>query len=43
MVVSKEWVDEHQKVAVAKDNDEKRQRGPGDLLMRTSTCCWTRS
>ena len=33
MVVSKEWVDEHQKVAVAKDNDEKRQRGPGDLLM----------
>ena len=35
MVVSKEWVDEHQKVVmvVAKDNDEKRQRGPGDLLM----------
>jgi len=35
MVVFKKWVDEHQKVAVvvAKDNDEKRQRGPGDLLM----------
>jgi len=34
MVVSKEWVDEHPKVVVvAKDNDEKRQRGPGDLLM----------
>jgi hypothetical protein len=34
MVVSKEWVDEHEKVVVAaKDNDEKRQRGPGDLLM----------
>src|ERR1039458_4920364 len=36
MVVSKEWVNEHQKVVVvvvAKDNDEKRQRGPGDLLM----------
>jgi hypothetical protein len=34
MVVSKEWVDEHEKVVVAaKDNDEKRQRGPGDMLM----------
>ena len=35
MVVFKKWVDEHQKVAVvvARDNDEKRQRGPGDLLM----------
>jgi hypothetical protein len=34
MVVSKEWVNEHQKVVVvAKDNDEKQQRGPGDLLM----------
>jgi len=35
MVVFNKWVDEHQKVAVvvAKDNDEKRQRGPGDLLM----------
>ena len=34
MVVSKEWVDEHEKVVVAaKDNDEKRQRGPDDLLM----------
>ena len=29
MVVFKEWVAEHQKVvAVAKDNDEKRQKGP---------------
>jgi hypothetical protein len=34
MVVSMEWVAEHQKVvSVAKDNDEKRQKGPGDLLM----------
>jgi hypothetical protein len=34
MVVSKEWLDEHEKVVVAaKDNDEKRQRGPDDLLM----------
>ena len=33
MVVSKEWVDEHQEVVVAKDNDEKRHKGPGDLLM----------
>ena len=32
MVVSKEWVNEHQKVvAVAKDTEENRQKGPGDL------------
>ena len=44
MVVFKKWVDEHQKVAVvvAKDNDEKRQRGPGDLLMENKHRCWTR-
>ena len=34
MVVSKEWVNEHQKVvAVAKDTEENRQKGSGDLLM----------
>src|SRR5271169_455407 len=34
MVVSKEWVNEHKKVvAVAKDADENRQKGPGDLLL----------
>jgi hypothetical protein len=34
MVVSKEWVNEHQKVvAVAKDTEENRQKGRGDLLM----------
>ena len=44
MVVFKEWVAEHQKVvAVAKDNDEKRQKGPerpivqrGDTAMTSS-------
>ncbi|MGA2313840.1 MAG: hypothetical protein ABSF87_15965 [Xanthobacteraceae bacterium] len=34
MVVSKEWVNEHQKVvAVAKDTEENWQKRPGDLLM----------
>ena len=34
MVVSNEWVNEHQKVvAVAKGTEENRQKGPGDLLM----------
>ena len=34
MVVCKEWVNEHQKVvAVAKDTEENRQKGPGDLFM----------
>jgi len=34
MVVFKEWVNEHQKVvAVAKDTEKNRQKGPGDLPM----------
>jgi predicted transcriptional regulator len=34
MVVSTEWVNEHQKVVtVAKDTEENRQKGAGDLLM----------
>ena len=38
MAVSKEWVAEHQMVAaVAKDNDEKRQKGPGDPLMENKS------